>query len=104
MSKEADRNQINHIIERERKKIERPMTDEMLIYKRAEEVAKSVVQTGRSIVSQHKEGKVLYDRGAMESLLQGIFKQRFVNEFTHEEVAYLLGHILTKETISAVEL
>lgn len=105
MSKEATRNQIADILARERKRLglDKALTDEQVVYRKAEEIAKSVVKEGKFILSESMKNHKMYDREALKDLMQKQFAYCFMHDFSKEEMAFLLSVMHAEETISAVE-
>lgn len=99
MSKESTNNQIRDILARERKRLglDKSLTDEQVVYAKAETITKEVVNEARIIIQNATGSPVAFDNEHLKNHMQKQFAHRFMQQFTKEELAFLLSVIHATE-------
>lgn len=104
MSKEATNQQLSDILARERKRLglDKSLTDEQVVYAKAEDITKEVVREARVILANATDSAVQFNPDHLKTHMQKQFIHQFVQRFTREEMAFLLSVMHAEEVSSTL--
>lgn len=93
------KNQLTDILKRERKRLglDKSMTNEQVVYAKAETITKDVVREARVIIENSTGSMVVFDNEHLKTHMQKQFAHRLMQEFTKEEMGFLLSVMLATE-------